>query len=587
MQPITESQLKGTFPVFLMEVLFSGRTFRFSTFPVQIENDTSTIQFEGGLEDPDLRETLEEFQDDPESNSLAVEVVFPINLLEYQFKLGQSLENCEVELSMVFERKGEIQQSYSERIKLFSGSITQPIIGAPGQPVGYAAFSVERDPKTIDVFPIQEKDKIIDMNYDLIPTAPGNIKSTEGLTEGKYYPFVFGRHEGYFGWNAITRKNVQKQVFSTPAYIVQRRNPNIVLPESADNDYDVIYLVIAGHPVEADEVTVIDWLNHQITKPVWTEKDGNGNLIAFVKFAPYELVGVAKTAKDYPFASPFQESNPSSEPKYIVKWTSGGGFLNPFGPGVLEGAGDIIKYFLTKTQINVDLGAWDNASSYLNAYKFSGFINDPEVSYYDYILDNLLPFIPVEIVNGFDGLRPIIPLLFDNLYSKPLASIELNESFSIQTAIVQKSDSKQICNHISLLYARDLIDGTYRGSVTLRGDPKIEQTGTNIPNYGLEISYNRFGTREKTIEAQGCYEFQSALLMALYVAKKDAFPKLNLEVQANTLFGWLNVGDIIALNSEEYFWRRLKAQIVGKKWLRGSWVFNILLEDNPTNLRRL
>ena len=63
-----------------------------------------------------------------------------------EFRAGRILDGARAELSYVMIRNGAILQTWDERILLFEGEISQPIIGDPEEPEGFAAFSVEQQP---------------------------------------------------------------------------------------------------------------------------------------------------------------------------------------------------------------------------------------------------------------------------------------------------------------------------------------------------------------------------------------------------------------------------------------------------------
>ena len=146
MQPLHREELLSTYPIFLLEVLWEGFVYRFASYGVSVDSIDGSLYFGGGLNDPELEEKMESIQADPESGSIAVEVVFPVDLVQKYMEEGKSLDSATAELSMVLELDGAIVQSYEDRIKLFSGVIIQPIIGDPERPTGYTTFSIERNP---------------------------------------------------------------------------------------------------------------------------------------------------------------------------------------------------------------------------------------------------------------------------------------------------------------------------------------------------------------------------------------------------------------------------------------------------------
>ena len=110
MQRISRGDLLGALPIFLLEITWGGRIFRFSSYPLDIQTDGGkSIHYSGGLSDPDWSESMEEMKG-PEKNSIPIELVFPVNLLQEFFQFGRLLDNATAELSMVTERGAVVQQ---------------------------------------------------------------------------------------------------------------------------------------------------------------------------------------------------------------------------------------------------------------------------------------------------------------------------------------------------------------------------------------------------------------------------------------------------------------------------------------------
>jgi hypothetical protein len=60
----------------------------------------------------------------------------------------------------------------------------------------------------------------------------------------------------------------------------------------------------------------------------------------------------------------------------------------------------------------------------------------------------------------------------------------------------------------------------------------------------------------------------------------SALGAYGIEVSAFPQFGFLEVGEIIALTTEKFGLVEHKCQIVGKSWNSGKWNFVLQLEDN-------
>src|SRR5210317_2091292 len=183
MRPYTLADLSSSHLVYLLDVVWCGVTYRFSSQPIDVvQDDGTSLPYTGGLADPDLTEQTDIIGFNVESNSIAIECVFPIDVVQ-ELRRGRPLDLATAELSAIMQRNGQNLQTYESRYRLFSGSVVQPVIGDPTRPAGYAAFSIERDAA---VQPRQIPDPEAVINDRTFPDHDGES------AQGKVYPFVFG-----------------------------------------------------------------------------------------------------------------------------------------------------------------------------------------------------------------------------------------------------------------------------------------------------------------------------------------------------------------------------------------------------------
>ena len=147
MRPFTLADLKASRIVYLLDVYWHGQIYRFSSYPINIDSADGSLQYAGGLDDPDITENTGITGFSVEGDSVSMQIVFDIDLA-LELRRGRSLDLAKAEISAVMVRNGSTLQTYEQRYKMFSGVITQPLIAAPSQPVGTVAFSIERDATT-------------------------------------------------------------------------------------------------------------------------------------------------------------------------------------------------------------------------------------------------------------------------------------------------------------------------------------------------------------------------------------------------------------------------------------------------------
>lgn len=571
-QPANYAELAGSFPVFLLEITWEGFTYRFSTFPVELsKSDGTSVGFDGGLADPNLEERLESVAADMESDGIQIEVVFPVDLVERLIVQGRSLETATAELSMALERGGQILTSYEDRIRLFSGNVAQPIIGDPSKPTGAAAFTLERNPLSDPVPMIPASQRITNRLFPDIGTLTNSL--------GKAWPIVIGKP----GYNVAQPSALSAGIgtvhgYATPAYIIYRDAGT----GAGAREYR---LLIAGHKVAASSVVVRDYQGNTATLTVQTlYAQSYSGLPSDVEIYSYVSFSYAVDGLIHPHLG---TDYATDNPEYWVQWTAGG-MENPFGSGHLTKAGDVMRWALSLCRVDVDHQAWQSYANLLNDFgEFSGYINDPELDAYTWAMDNILPFLPIEIVNGPDGLRPVYPFVFGAWQpGRVKAEITVDTGFYIVGPISTESEPDEIVNRVELNYAHVAPD-EHLSTYTLSGAGTAETLDYfNATDEIAQLSRSRYGDRYQQVELQYVYDLSTAAHIARWLVRRSALTHRSLAFVADTSWGWLQIGDVVAITSESYYFSNHKFQIIGKSWADGSWNFTMLIEENPILNRR-
>lgn len=576
MKRITRNDLLGSYPVFLLQITWGSRVYRFSTYPINIQKDDETsIHFSGGLKDPDLDESLSSLDKNPEKNTLPLELVFDVNLIEEFFKYGRTLDGAKGELSMVTERDNSILQTYENRIKLFSGDIIQPIIGSPDRPSGYAAFTIERNPNNQPT-PIINQSGIF-RGVDSVVTS----KTLEDYSNGQAYPVVFGAPHDFLMVGSLGNAGL-KASYPTPGFLIYREQTS-----AFGSEFDKFWLAIADRQVQAATVTIRDYKgNTKSAVPVKRTITLQNQEISYVQLQYARYSGGATIVVDG-IVNPWMQQavnapdGQTSEPRYYVSWDDGGGLLNPYGDGYLEGGGDVILFFLDMSGVDIDKNAWRNVANFLNKWKFGGYINDPEIKPLQFLQDNIFPFLPVQAVNGADGLRPVIPLLYSSQIPRSIYNVEIGTGFYFVSPVDWSSEPDDIINRILLRYGFCLFRETNPANILINPSLTADEQNETKTNSNLAVlSHSKYGDRYQEIDAAFIYDWKTATKSAFYLLRYQALPKMSMEIQADSQYGWLQLGDILSVTSSGYFMDGYKMQITEKSWKNGSWLFVVELENN-------
>ena len=202
------------------------------------------------------------------------------------------------------------------------------------------------------------------------------------------------------------------------------------------------HMLIAGHPVEATKVKIKDQAGNIATFAVLEGVDTNGNAYSYVNVTGSSIVypGKLLTAAD--------ENAAVSE--WWVKWDNGGGFKNPFGEGPLTKAGDICRYALLLSKQTVDYGAWGNVANVINAYEFAGYINDAEVTSWDWLNNEILPYLPIEVQSGPKGIRPLLALVYSSTYLQASSNIIVGRDFYQEGPMQSRTGGRCIVRGVAI-----------------------------------------------------------------------------------------------------------------------------------------
>lgn len=636
MRTYTLADLQSSHLVYLLDVVWCGVTYRFSSQPIDVvQDDGTSLPYSGGLADPDLTEQTDVVGFNVESNSIAVECVFPIDVVQ-QLRRGRPLDLASAELSAIMVRNGANLQTYEQRYRLFSGNVVQPVIGDPSRPLGYAAFSVERDAA---VLPRQIPDPAAVITEQTFPDHDGES------AQGKVYPFVFGIPKS----KRDTGMGISYTRGSTPAYAVK------VLLTGTD-----MRMLIAGHPVLASSVLVQSYDGSSATISVQQDTDELGRIYSYVQVYDQPvgntlvmrpktidqitagLFGAAvchvttpcgfaegidivlyntdstpnfngdnqaiaiidpaaPTQPDSLYFHLYNSSHPTvdgttgkvgrkrEQDFYMyVQWdNTAGGLPNPYGTGVLEGGADLCRYMLQQSGVAVDHAAWQAAGALLNTYKFAGYINEP-VNPLEWLESQIVAYLPCEIQNGADGLRPVLNLLYMSYYTRPaeITRIIADQDWQQVGALQSVTDPSQIYNVVQMRYAYTVAADDY--VYTLTADPDLPAGTNNLLTSQQVESYRTYGRRSTTIETAYIFDRATAGRVVRDLLLRSTSPVMLCDFEAAQHWGWLQLGQVIALDAADLYLSGALCQIVAKEWQpAGVWRFTLHISyDQNLNNRQ-
>ena len=541
--PIRFKETNYSSLIWLLEVTFAGKDYRFSTKPVDIsKDDGSFISFGGGLDDPEFSETLSRFDHSIDQQVISLDLDFKIDVAS-QIQKGHHLSGSKAELSCVLVSDGSIEQTYEGRMIVLSGFVGSPMYAFPDRPKGIVSLSVEASAA-------QDNGRIIPSTMSIQSEV---TTASETPHDGKPYPLVFGTPGTYQDSDGTSR-----YFPGSPAYIL-----NYTTSGSAAGS--ATRLLIAGHHVNAKTVMIINNIGDKKDFAVVNGTDQLGRNIAYCAVT---------------FDSGVFDNR---EEPYWVNWRDaegsnyGGGIRNPWRLNQdLNGAGDVIRYVLQFSTLEVDHGEFAAVSDYLNKFKISGYISDFEASPWDWVSE-LSKVLPISIRNGPNGLYPIVHDV--RALQSYGVSITASPEFQQISAVQVEAGLSEIYNSISIGYAFNANENSpCRYGVTgikQSGDPSSFSTDTT------RASIARYGQRWKRVESAYVYDRSTAQKIIKYISDTEALPAQSVRYLAAPRFAFLMLGDIVSLTDSNLGFTNQSCFVSAKAWSVDSWVITLTIDRIP------
>lgn len=555
---IKPSDLDDGYICFLLDIEYQGVPYRFSTIPIDLQDlaENTIVQYQGGLNDPNIIEKTKFIGIDIEAGNIPLELIFEDMDWVSEWLNGRVIDTSPARISMIIVSEGKTRFTLQDRVGLFYGRCFAGIFGDPNKHPGYIAFSIANNP--------QENPKTLIRPYQTIETA--EFPDCQEQAVGKIIPFVYGQIGPYPKKSGIFGLADKDIVFSdflhgSPVY-------------SIENQTTYERYILGYGLMEAINIRIFEASGGNFVNPIETDIDSQGRIYSYVQYN----VPPGSNIEDNSFNPVGNQTD-----QYWAQWSEyGGALLNPYSDGVLTGAGDICIYLLQESGLEYDFNAWSGLRSILNRYKFAGYVNDPEVTIFQYLSENIIKWLPIEVVTGGNGLEPKLNLYFYSQQINPSHYVTESGEFEVLTAI--QPLEQEIVNHITINYSFEHSfspEGKYKSTIQI--DPEItrEQESATSYNHPLaKTSLERYGIYERVFDIPNLYDLETACKIAEDLIRIRALGAYGIEISAASKYGYIQLGDVLAFSSSRLGFENRKCQIISKSWEDGRWHFIIHLEDN-------
>jgi hypothetical protein len=388
-----------------------------------------------------------------------------------------------------------------------------------------------------------------------------------GLTEvqdihrGKVIPWVFGELQGIQHSSGST-----SSIPITPAYA-------IAYDPSAG--HKPVFYLAAGHVTNAASVNLFSNTGETDTATISTFVNIDNRTLTY-----FEL----------PNGSTIPQSVAANDDREVwVEWDDGGAYPNPVGEGNLQGGGDICLWLLSELTTDVDYDAWNALRPFLNQYLFAGYVNDDKITVFQWLQKNIVAYLPIHIVNGPNGLKPVIDMFQSQLDIQPRLSIAEGPEFQRVGPVVSLNTPEDVSNVVTVRYAMNGVVEDY--STFVQVSNKVPAAGTlssisYIAHPKSMISIQRYGEKKKVVELDFCYDNGTAQRIAQDILEREALPTKMIQYSVSLRYGYLVLGDIVKITDYDIGLDSHKAQIISKLFEDGRWLLEVKIDDNPMKWNR-
>jgi|TARA_R100000479_G_scaffold171087_1_gene114302 hypothetical protein len=559
--------------IWTLEIEYLGEEYRFATITLDLEDDDGkSYPYVGGLEDVEVSQSLKQVGDiSIEADSISIAITFPDRNIAQDQMNGKFIEGSKAKIGYVLVQNGQIITEYGNRPIIFQGIITTPVYGHPEQETGYVEFSIENEvfisSQGLLATVIGENMYIEDVSCSNALYVEPDFTYERGLVEvqdihrGKAIPWVFGELHGVEHSNGL-----DASIPITPAYVIAFDSGAAGQP---------VYYLVAGHVTNASSVNLFSNTGETDSSNIFTFVNIDNRVYTYVKILNSSHIPQSVAA--------------NTDRQVWVEWDDGGAYPNPVGTGNLSGAGDICLWLLSELTDDIDYEAWNSLRPYLNQYEFAGYVNDDKITVFQWLQKNILAHLPIHVVNGPYGLKPVLDMAQSGIDLSPRLSIIEGPDFQRFGPVTTENTPEDVSNVITVRYARNGVVDDFTTFVQVSN--VIPAGGTlsstaYIAHPKSMISIQRYGKKKKVIELDYCYSNLTAQRIAQDILEREALPTRTVQYSVSIRYGYLVLGDIVEITDNDIGLNNHRCQIIQKVFSGGRWLIDMKIDENPNRYER-
>jgi hypothetical protein len=539
--------------VWLLTIELTGLTFRLSTQPITIFDATTAapIPYDGGLSQVDYAEQIDILRAEPASQQVAVEGYLDIPTATLRAR-GYDLREARATLGYVLApylpSGAQHSLTTADVITVAAGIMAQPVTDDPERPDGWFAASFEAVPwgsgaKLLDSRALITKTDFPDAHEDAINAV---------------MPLVIGQP----GATGTT------QTYATPAYVIDQFGAFATKLLIAGYDARIFRYGVPMVGTVALNVEIHDGSAGSYSYDVEQGITASGLFYFFVD------LGVDLT-------DPIDRI----DARYSVYWDEASGVSAVTRGRSRAGAGEALVYLLARAGMAVDVVASAPALDRLRAISFNGYLNDPDVSAWDYVSTQVLPYLPLTVRQGPDGL--IFGYLDHDVGPAGcVARIDAAAEGWVRLSAITQDEARP---PLSLTITGGINAVSGLSSSVAQFDPQAVAgaADTRVPiNIGARVAagLNRLNVTEpirQKINLPWCDDQRSLYAIGLMWMAFRASPPSTATYSAPPPWAHLAPGDAVAVTDPTRGWADRVCWVKSRKWDAGRWLFDLWTIDRP------
>jgi hypothetical protein len=323
-------------------------------------------------------------------------------------------------------------------------------------------------------------------------------------------------------------------------------------------------LLAAGHETVATQATLLYRTAEGAIQVETTDLGSGQGVVDLVRTV--DALGQTCTIIDASVTS----ATCQASAEHWVAWTHGGALPDPDRVGeVLTGAGALARWWLERSSLRVDRGRWAAAAALLDRFKVAGY-SDEQVVPWEWVADNLLPILPVSIHAGADGIYPV-PWRWDAGRRDVVEWLIAGAGVALVDGVEHPRGEEEIASEVRVSWALDAAEQAYRRTTTWQAE-RDEDDPESHSSYGAATSWQRYSAAERPEEpiarveelsTDVVYDEATAHLVASQLLARVAFSPRVVTYDCPQEYGWLDLGDVVAVTDTGLYLDEAIAIVVG------------------------